>query len=182
MRQTTLLDERWNDMPETAQEYRQRITNHVGSRDPLELQTAAPKKVERLLKGLPASRLRKRPAPGKWSIAEIVAHLADVEIVVGYRVRLTLGAPGTPIQAFNQDDWVTAGHYDKRDPRKSVEQYRAFREANLALLKLLAPEQWKHHGLHAERGEESIETIVRMIAGHDLNHIKQIEAILSGTR
>lgn len=169
-------------MPETAQEYRQRIMNHVGSRNPVELQTAAPKKVERLLKGVPASRLRKRPAPGKWSIAEIVAHLADVEIVVGYRVRMTLGAPGTPIQAFNQDDWVTAGHYDRRDPRKSVEQYRAFREANLALLKLLAPEQWKHHGLHAERGAESIETIVRMIAGHDLNHIQQIEAILSGTR
>jgi hypothetical protein len=169
-------------MPETAQEYRQRIMSHVGSEDPLKLQTRAPQKVERLLKGVPTSRLRKRPAPGKWSIAEIVAHLADVEIVVGYRVRVTLGAPGTPIQAFNQDDWVTSGHYDKRDPRKSLEQYRAFRQANLALFKLLTPEQWKHCGLHAERGEESIETIVRMIAGHDLNHFKQIEAILSRKR
>jgi hypothetical protein len=169
-------------MPETPQQYRERILNHVASQDPLKLQAAAPKKVEKLLKGIPASRLRKRPAPHKWSIAEIVAHLADVEIVVGYRLRITLGAPGTPIQAFNQDDWVTSGHYDKREPRKSIEQYRAFREANLALLKLLTPEQWKHYGLHAERGQESVETIVRMIAGHDLNHIQQIEAILNAKR
>jgi DinB superfamily len=169
-------------MPETPQEYRQRIMSHVGSADPLKLQAAAPQKLERLLKGVPVSRLRRRPAPEKWSIAEIVAHLADVEIVVGYRLRVTLGAPGTPIQAFDQDGWATSGHYDKRDPRKSLEEYRAFREANLCLLKLLTAEQWNHYGLHAERGEESVGTMVRMIAGHDLNHIKQIEAILNGRR
>jgi hypothetical protein len=113
------------------------------------------------------------------AVAEIAAHLADVEIAVGFRLRMILGAPGTPIQAYDQDAWVTSGHYEKRDTRKAIEQYRVVREANLALLKSLAPEQWKHHGIHAERGEESIETIVRMIAGHDLNHIQQIERILA---
>ena len=166
-------------MAETPQEYRKRIIDHVGTQDPVKLQAAAHKRVERLLKGVPASKLRKRPAPGKWSVAEIAAHLADVEIAIGYRMRAILGAPGTPIQAFDQDAWVTSGHYEKRDTRKSIEQYRVLREANLALLKSLAPEQWKHHGMHAERGEESIETIVRMIAGHDLNHIQQIERILT---
>ncbi len=73
---------------------------------------------------------------------------------------------------------MTSGHYEKRDARKAIDQYRVLREANLALLKSLAPEQWKHYGMHAERGEESIELIVRMIAGHDLNHIQQIERIL----
>jgi hypothetical protein len=165
-------------MAETAQEYRKRITDHVGTQDPVKLQAAAHKKISRLLKGVPASKLRKRPAPGKWSVAEIAAHLADVEIVVGYRMRVILGAPGTPIQAFDQDSWVTSGHYEKRDTRKAIEQYRVVRDANLALLKSLAPEQWKHHGMHAERGEESIELIVRMMAGHDLNHIQQIERIL----
>jgi hypothetical protein len=166
-------------MAETAQEYRKRITDHVGTQDPVKLQAAAHKKISRLLKGVPASKLRKRPAPGKWSVAEIAAHLADVEIVVGYRMRVILGAPGTPIQAFDQDSWVTSGHYEKRDTRKAIEQYRVVRDANLALLKSLAPEQWKHHGMHAERGEESIELIVRMMAGHDLNHIQQIERILA---
>jgi hypothetical protein len=94
-------------------------------------------------------------------------------------MRTILGAPGTPIQAYDQNAWVLSGHYEKRDTRKAIEQYRVVREANLALLKSLAPEQWKHHGMHSERGEESIELIVRMIAGHDLNHIQQIERILA---
>ena len=74
---------------------------------------------------------------------------------------------------------MTALHYDKRDLRKSFEQYRGLREANLALLKSLTPEQWKHHGMHSERGEESVETIVLMFAGHDINHLGQIERILA---
>jgi hypothetical protein len=167
-------------VPETFQEYRKRIMNNVhDGQDPVKLQAAAAKKLERLVKSASPAKLRKRPAPEKWSVAEIAAHLADVEIVVGYRMRMILGAPGAPIQAFNQDDWVTSGHYEKRDTRKSIEQFRAVREANLALLKSLTPEQWKHHGMHAERGEESVELIVRMIAGHDLNHIQQIERILA---
>jgi hypothetical protein len=166
-------------MAETVQEYRKRITDHVGQQDPMKLQAAAHKKIARLVKGVPASKLRKRPAPGKWSVAEIAAHLADAEIVIAYRMRTILGAPGTPIHAYDQDVWVLSGHYEKRDARKAIEQYRVVREANLALLKSLAPEQWKHFGMHAERGEESIELIVRMMAGHDLNHIQQIERILA---
>jgi len=124
-------------------------------------------------------QLRKRPAPDKWSVSEILAHLADTEIVVGFRMRLILDAPGTPVVAVDQDSWVTSGHYEKRDPRKSVEQFRVVREANLALLKSLTPQQWKHYGMHSERGQETIEHIVRMYAGHDINHLQQIERILS---
>ena len=119
------------------------------------------------------------PHQAKWSIAEIVAHLADAELVVGYRIRMTLGAPGTPIQAFDQDDWVVALHYEKRDVRDSLAQFRALREANLRLLKTLTPAQWKQYGIHSERGEESIELIVQMMAGHDLNHFGQIERIIA---
>jgi len=115
-------------------------------------------------------------------VAEILAHLADCEIVTGWRLRQILGAPGTPIQAFDQDSWAAAGHYHKRDPRKSAEQFCVAREANLALLKSLAPEQWKHHGMHAERGVETIEHIVRMMAGHDLNHAKQVEQIVAAKK
>lgn len=165
-------------MEETAQEYRERILSYVDEKDPIRLQAGAAKKVEQLLKGVPAAKLRKRPAPDKWSIVEIVAHLADTEIVAGYRIRMILGAPSGPIPGFNQNDWVIALHYEKRDVKKSLEQFRSFREANLAQLKLLSPEQWKLHGVHSERGEESVETIVKMFAGHDINHIRQIERIL----
>src|SRR5277367_1350857 len=162
-------------MAETPQEYTRRIIAHAKGQDPIKVQSATNKKLARLIKGVTPAKLRKRPAPEKWSPAEVLAHLADVEIVVGYRMRSILGAPGTPIQAFDQDAWVIAGHYHKRDPRKSIEQHRVAREANLALLKLLKPEQWKHYGQHSERGQESIEYIVQMIAGHDVNHILQIE-------
>ncbi|MGA7079534.1 MAG: DinB family protein [Terriglobales bacterium] len=165
-------------MSETAQQYTQRILANAQGQDPIKVQSATPKKLARLIKGIPTPKLRKRPAHDKWSVAEILAHLADVEIVVGWRMRLILGAPGGPVQAFDQDAWVIAGHYEKRDPRKSIELQRSVREANLALLKSLSPEQWKHFGQHAERGQESIEQLARLIAGHDLNHIRQIEAIL----
>lgn len=166
-------------MTETVQQYSQRILANAQGQDPIKVQSATPKKLARLIAGVPAGELRKRPAPEKWSVAEILAHLADVEIVIGWRMRSILGAPGTPVQAYDQNAWVIAGHYEKRDPRKSIELQRTVREANLALLKSLSPEQWKHFGQHAERGQESIEHIVRMVAGHDINHIRQIESILS---
>ncbi|HTC47876.1 MAG TPA: DinB family protein [Candidatus Aquilonibacter sp.] len=167
-------------MKETPQQYTQRIVGHTEGKQPLAVQAATAKKLERLIKGVPAAKLRKRPAPDKWSVSEILAHLSETEIVGGFRMRLILGAPGTAIVAFDQDAWVKSGHYEKRDPRKSLELFRTVREGNLALLKSLTPEQWKHYGMHAERGQETIEHLVRMFAGHDLNHIQQIGRILTG--
>lgn len=169
-------------MQETPQQYTQRILGHAEGKRPLAVQASTPKKLAQLIKGVPAAKLRKRPAPDKWSVVEILAHLADAEIVGGFRMRFILGAPGSPVVAFDQDAWVVSGHYNRRDPRKSLELLRSVREANLAMLKSLTPEQWKHYGIHSERGQESIEHIVRMFAGHDLNHVRQVEAILKNKR
>ena len=165
-------------MKETVQEYIQRIQGKIAGKDPIRTQTETAKRLTGLLKRGTPAKLKKRPAPDKWSVVEILAHLADVEMVTGWRLRSILGSPGTPIQAFDQDAWAAAGQYAKRDPQKSLEQFRVLREANLALLKSLSPEQRKLFGLHAERGEESIERLTQMIAGHDINHLKQIESIL----
>jgi hypothetical protein len=165
-------------MNETPQQYTQRVLGYTDGKKPLAVQAATAKRLQKLVKGVSSSKLRKRPAPDKWSVSEILAHLADAEIVGSFRMRFILGAPGTAVVAFDQDSWVTSGHYEKRDPHKSIEQFRVMRETNLALLKSLTPEQWKHYGMHSERGQESIEHMVRMFAGHDLNHLKQIEAIL----
>lgn len=165
-------------MKETVQEYVQRIQGKIAGKDPLRVQATTPKRLAAVMRRASPAKLRKRPAPDKWSVAEILAHLADAEVVTSWRYRSILGSPGTPIQAYDQDAWATAGHYAKRDARRSLEQFRAFREANLALLKSLTPEQWKHCGMHAERGEESVERVTLMMAGHDINHLEQIEAIL----
>jgi len=166
-------------MQETPQQYIQRIMAQLGGKHPMKVQASTAAKLGRLVQRASNAKLRKRPAPGKWSAGEILAHLADSEIVVGWRMRQILGAPGTPIQAFDQDAWAAAGHYEKRDARKSLEQFRVVREANLAMLKSLTPEQWKHHGMHAERGVETIEHITCMMAGHDLNHLGQVERIVT---
>jgi hypothetical protein len=166
-------------MKETPQQFTERVLGYVEGKEPLAVQAATTRKLDRLIKGVSTARLRQRPAPEKWSISEIIAHLADAEIVVGFRLRFILGSPGAPIVAYDQDKWVTSGHYDKRDPRKSVEQFSVLRQWNLALLKSLNPEQWKDYGMHSERGQESIEHMVRMVAGHDINHLQQIEKILA---
>jgi DinB family protein len=169
-------------MQETPQEYIQRMLGLIEGQSPLKIQAATANKLGRLIGRASPAKLRKPPAPGKWSAAEILAHLADSEIVAGWRMRQILGAPGTPIQAFDQDSWAAAGHYEKQDARKSLEQFRAAREGNLALLKSLTPEQWKHHGMHAERGVETIEHMVRMNAGHDINHTRQVERIVTAKK
>jgi hypothetical protein len=170
-----LLGEKMNELP---QQYTQRILGYIEGSEPLAVQAKTAAKLDRLIKGVSSAKLRKRPGPEKWSVSEIIAHLADAEIVIGYRMRLILGSPGIPIVAYDQDSWAASGHYEKRDTRKSLEQFRVLREANLALLKSLTAEQWKHYGMHSERGQESIERVARMCAGHDINHLQQIAKIL----
>jgi len=167
-------------MKETVQQYIRRIRGYVSGKDPVRVLAATPGRIGKLVRRLPSRRLKRRPAPGKWSIAEILAHLAEAELVGGYRIRTILGAPGAPIQAFDQDDWAKAGRYRERDARKSLEMYCVLRENNLALLRSLTPRQWKQYGMHQERGKESVARIAEMFAGHDLNHLGQIERLAGG--
>jgi len=167
-------------MQETPQQYTQRILGHSRGKDPLRLQQAAPKKFAALIKGLSKKQLTRRPEPGKWSIAEILAHMADAELVTGYRLRLILGSNGTPIQAFDQDAWAETFNYGTSDSKASLETFRTLRESNLRLLNSVSSRLWKNYGEHQERGRESVEHIVRLIAGHDLNHIQQVEKIVKG--
>ena len=167
-------------MKETVQQYIRRIRGYVAGQDPLRVQAATPGRIRKLVRRLPARQLKRRPAPGKWSIAEILAHLADAELVGGNRIRMILGAPGTPIQAFDQDDWAKAMRYREQDARTSLEAFCVLRERNLALLRSLSPRQWKQYGMHQERGKETVARVTEMFAGHDLNHLKQIERLAGG--
>jgi hypothetical protein len=166
-------------MSETQAQYKARILRHLDGREPLPLLAAAPDTLAALLAGVPPPLFARRPAPGKWSIQEITAHLADDELVGAYRIRLILADPGTAIQAFDQDRWAQTGRYAATDPSRALALFRALREANLALWERLSPAEWEHAGVHAERGVESIRDIAAYYAGHDLNHFAQIEAILA---
>ena len=164
-------------MQETAQQYIQRILGYVEGHDAIKVQRTTAPKLKKLTRGLIPKELKWKPEPGKWSIAEIVAHLADVEIVASWRMRSVLGANGTTIQPFDQDTWASVFHYAKRDVNQSLEVLRVLRENNLAMLKSLPRESWDNYGIHAERGKETIAHLARMFAGHDTNHILQVERI-----
>ena len=164
-------------MKETPKQYTERILSYIGGDDAFRAQRATPAKIARLLRGLSRHRLFRRPAPGKWSIAEILAHLAEAEWVVGYRIRMILNSNGTPIQAFDQDDWARTSRYDRQNPRKSLALFRTLREANLALVRSVPPRKLRNYGMHAERGKETVAHIVRLMAGHDRNHLRQIERL-----
>ena len=162
---------------ETVDEYKERILRYQAGADPLFLQAKAPAVLAALVDGLSDEHLGQRPAPRKWCIREIVAHLADDELVGAYRMRLILSAPGTAIQAFDQDVWAHTGRYGTRDISDSLALYRTLRFANLKLLESLTAQEWEMFGVHAERGIESLRDIAMYFAGHDINHFRQIEFI-----
>ncbi len=169
-------------MQETAQQYIARMLGLIGEKSPLKVQQATAKKLTAAIKGLDKKRLNKRPAPDKWSITEILAHLADAELVGSWRMRIVLGQNGAPLHAFDQDVWASIFKYQKSDAKRSLETFRLLRENNLAMLKKMPKELWENYGQHTERGQEKISHIVRMFAAHDLNHLGQVEEIAKASR
>jgi uncharacterized damage-inducible protein DinB len=165
-------------MSETPKQYRDRILATLGARDPLSVLEETPGKLAELVKGQQKDALTRRPAPSKWSVTEILAHLADTEMVLGFRVRLMLGQSGVPIQAFDQDVWATFSRYDQIPAAESLERITVDRRANVRLMRSLSPDQLQQHGLHTERGHETVAHVLNMWAGHDLNHRSQVQRIL----
>lgn len=167
-------------MQETAAQYVERMLGLIEGKKPLDILASSPRKIAALVKGASKQKLGRRPQPDKWSITEILAHVADVEVVQSFRIRLILGAEGTPIQGFDQDAWVTAMSYAKQDPALSLKAFTAARERNVRLLKGLSRRQWESFGIHSERGKESVARVAQLMAGHDVNHMSQIRSILKG--
>lgn len=164
-------------MQETAEQYIDRILGYVRGQDAVKVQRGTAAKLRKLTTGLTPTQLKWRPEPTKWSIAEIIAHLADAEIVASWRMRSVIGENGITIQPFDQDQWASVFEYRNRDAKRSLEVFRILRDNNLAMLKEIAPETWDNYGMHLERGKESIAHLARMFAGHDTNHLLQVERI-----
>jgi hypothetical protein len=97
-------------------------------------------------------------------------------------MRLILANNGVSVQPFDQDVWAETFAYAKRDSAASLEAFRVLRENNLAMLKALPKNLWENYGMHQELGKETITHIVRMFAGHDLNHLAQVENIKKRSR
>lgn len=168
-------------MPETAQEYIARVLSHSEGQEGLAVLGQTAGRLKTLLDSAPPEKWRTRPAPGRWSAGEVLAHLADAELVAAWRVRSILASNGAPLQAFDQDLWASAFKYGEVGPAESLLTFTAARTSLLSLLARVDPSRHTHHGLHAERGRETITHLIQLYAGHDINHLKQIEALLQVT-
>lgn len=165
-------------MQETAEQYINRILGYVEGQDAIKVQKGTAARLKKAISGLNAVQLKWRPQPAKWSIAEIIAHLADAEVVASWRMRSVIGENGVTIQPFDQDAWASTFNYRARDAKRSLEVFKTLRENNLAMLKEIPKETWDNYGMHLERGKETIAHSARMFAGHDTNHVLQVEGIV----
>jgi len=164
-------------LPDSA-EYLSRIRDYAQGRDPLQLQEQTATMLAELVAGASDERLIMRPSKDKWSIAEILAHLAEDEISTAWRYRQMVEHNGIALAGFDQDMWARMGEYGSRAPRESLELFRLLRKANLQFLRKLAPEQWECFGIHAERGRITVKDLAAHMAGHDANHVEQIRKML----
>lgn len=167
-------------MTETAQQYISRIRSFLANQDPLAVLAATPAKLRSRLSSVPDEVLSRRPEPNRWSILEQVVHLSDVEIAIGYRVRVILGSEdGVPVPAFDQDGWQRGMNYNSRQLGPALDAFEAARNNNLVLYRTLTEAQWNKYGMHSERGKESVRDMIVLNGGHDLNHISQIDKALA---
>jgi DinB superfamily len=148
---------------------------HIGDGAPLDIMSATSRRLRELIETIGPERMDSPPGPGKWSARDIVAHLADSEIAIGFRLRQTLAEDHHVIQPFDQDRWATS--YPASDARLAIEAFTALRAWNLALIRSVKPEDFSKPVTHPERGTMTFQTVVETVAGHDRNHLKQLEAI-----
>lgn len=169
-------------MNETPQQYTARIVSLLGDRDPRTVMESTPARLRELVEGATPAQLTWTSSPTRWTITHIVAHLADAEIVGAWRFRSVLAQDRVPMQAYDQEAWEAAFHYEQVPASESVNLFEAVRNSSLRLLRAVDPIRHQHTGMHAERGPESIRQIMVMYAGHDLNHLAQIERLLEESR
>jgi len=155
--------------------YRERILGLLGDRNPIESLEASAQRVEAVARRLGDGGLSRAWGPGKWTGKQILAHLADAEVGVGFRARQILAEENHRIQPFDEGVW--AKRYADVDAEAALGSYRALRRWNLSLFRKLSAEELRREAFHPERGPETLDTVVRMLAGHDLNHLGQLERI-----
>jgi DinB superfamily len=149
---------------------------HLGDRNALEVLESTSRRLYETAATLGAPGIEWRPAPNKWNAREIACHLADCEIVFAFRLRQTLAQDHHVIQPFDQEKW--AGTYGSCDIRVALDVFASVREWNVGLVRSTSPDQLARKVTHPERGEETFQTIVETMAGHDLNHLKQLDRIV----
>ncbi|HUX66039.1 MAG TPA: DinB family protein [Terriglobales bacterium] len=149
----------------------------LGGLDPLEVIAATGLQLNSLLAAIGPERAERPWAPGKWSPSQIACHLADCEIAFAFRLRQALAEDHHRIQPFDQDQWAAAYRTGAYELAAALAVFAAVRQWNLALVRSLPPAAFDKQVTHPERGPMSYRALVETMAGHDRNHLAQLEAV-----
>ena len=171
------LDRRVDPVAE-ADAYRAMLLGLLGDQDPARVQAELEDQLEQVLKEA-GPHLRTRPAPGEWSVMEVLAHNLDAEIVLAGRYRWILAQDEPPLIGYDQDLWVERLHHPGEDPQEMLAVFRVLRRSHLALWARTSPSDRARVGIHSERGPESFDLSFRLMSGHGLFHLGQMRRTLA---
>ena len=149
----------------------------LGDRDPLDVLRSTPSRLAKIVSEISPELLKTRELPGKWSITEVIQHLADSELVGGFRFRMVMTADHPPLTAYDQDMWAERLRYSQSNVREALDEFTMLRRSNVRLFERASPADWTRVGIHSERGEESLRHLLNLYAGHDVVHLRQIDRI-----
>ena len=165
------------DPVKEVQAYVASLMAALGDRDPMVVLGDTPARLRQAVRGLTAVQQVTPERAGKWSVRHVVQHLADSELVGGYRFRMILAHDRPSLPGYDQDLWANRLHYLEADLDDALAEFAALRASNMRLLGRATPSELKRAMHHAERGDETLAQMIPMYAGHDLVHLKQIERI-----
>jgi len=154
--------------------------HRLGRRNVLGALAAAPRAFRRVLSRASRRRLGRRPARREWSSTEVLGHLLDAEVTLAFRIRKLAAEPGSVIVAWDQEKWTDGLRHQRGDARTLLKAYAALRAANVDQIRRLTPAQRSAAGRHPEYGRLRVNEMLEHWAEHDLNHLEQIRAALSG--
>lgn len=157
--------------------YREALLERLGQDDPIDALATLFERLPAALEGLDEEGVARPEAEGKWSILEVVCHLADAELMQAWRIRRTLTEDRPTLAPMDQDVWASRLDYRNAHLEEALEQLRILRLSNLRLASHLTDEELDRVSFHPERGEESVRTILGLLAGHDAVHLDQIARI-----
>ncbi len=167
------------DPVEDPQGYQRELLALLGGQDPVVMLTATPLAVRERTSGLSEALLGRRPEPAEWSVAELLGHLWDAEIVYSFRARSILAQDTPQLAAFDQDAWATLAQPVFAE---LLDAFTALRTANLVLTRHTPEAMWGRVGIHEERGPTSFRLLTETMAGHDGAHLRQLEQTITAIR
>ena len=148
---------------------------YLGDREPLAVLTATPQRLRAVIEQLGADAFTQTYEAGKWSVEKILTHLVHCEIGFSQRIRQALTVENYVAQPFDQDDWMNSE--TTMDGALALETFCHLRQFDLLLFRSLSAEQRALGLANPERGPQTVGLLLEIMAGHDLNHLAQLESI-----